>query len=187
MNFPELLARRRSIRDYQERAVSPEVVSEILKDTCLAPSSGNGQPWQFIVVHNKEWIRRFSEESKKNFVAAIEKDPRSPLKKYEANLRSKEFNVFYNVPCLVYIGAERSSVSATGLLPGGLLFHVCPAARGLGTCWINLGIEIRNLEIQKAIGMSEDFRIVAPMTLGYPKAVPALPIRNEPKILKMVS
>jgi nitroreductase len=61
------------------------------------------------------------------------------------------------------------------------------AARGLGTCWINLGIEIRNLEIQKAIGMSEDFRIVAPMTLGYPKAVPALPIRNEPKILKMVS
>ena len=125
MNFPELLARRRSIRDYQERAVSPEVVSEILKDTCLAPSSGNGQPWQFIVVHNKEWIRRFSEESKKNFVAAIEKDPRSPLKKYEANLRSKEFNVFYNVPCLVYIGAERSSVSATGLLPGGLLFHVC--------------------------------------------------------------
>ena len=66
-------------------------------------------------------------------------------------------------------------------------FMFAAAARGLGTCWINLGIEIRNLEIQKAIGMSEDFRIVAPMTLGYPKAVPALPIRNEPKILKMVS
>jgi len=188
MNFPELLARRRSIRDYQERAVSPEVVSEILKDTCLAPSSGNGQPWQFIVFHNKKWIRRLSEESKKNFVAAIEKDPRSPLKKYEANLRSREFNVFYNAPCLVYIGGlkDHRSLQLDCSL-AACYFMFAAAARGLGTCWINLGIEIRNLEIQKAIGMSEDFRIVAPMTLGYPKAVPALPIRNEPKILKMVS
>jgi nitroreductase len=61
------------------------------------------------------------------------------------------------------------------------------AARGLGTCWINLGIEIRDPEIQKAVGMSADFRIVAPITLGYPKAVPELPIRNEPQILKTIS
>jgi nitroreductase len=60
-------------------------------------------------------------------------------------------------------------------------------ARGLGTCWINLGSDIRDPEIQKAIGMSADFRIVAPMVLGYPKAVPELPVRNEPQVLKIIS
>ena len=188
MNFPELLAKRRSIRDYQDRTVPPEVVRDILKETCLAPSSGNGQPWQFIVVNNKEWIRRLSDESKKNFVAAIEKDPSSPLKKYEANLRSREFNVFYNAPCLVYIGGPKDHRSLQlDCSLAACYFMFAATARGLGTCWINLGIEIRDPEIQKAIGMPEDFRIVAPVTLGYPNVIPGLPVRNEPQVLKIIS
>jgi len=188
MNFPELLVKRRSIRDYQNLGVSPEIVNDILKDTCLAPSSGNGQPWEFIVVNHKEWIRKLSDESKTNFVAAIEKDPDSPLKKYEANLRRQDFNVFYNAPCLVYIGGPKDlrSLSLDCSL-AACYFMFAAAARGLGTCWVNLGIEIRNPEIQKAIGMPADFRIVAPMILGYPKTVPTLPVRNEPRILKMIS
>ena len=188
MNFPELLARRRSIRDYQNRDVSLEVVKDILKDACFAPSSGNGQPWQFIVVNNKEWIRKLSDESKRNFVAAIEKDPNSPLKKYEANLRSKDFNVFYNAPCLVYIGGPQDHRSLyVDCSLAACYFMFAATARGLGTCWINLGIEIRDPEIQKAIGMPEDFRIVAPVTLGYPNVIPGLPVRNEPQVLKTIS
>ncbi len=179
---------RRSIRDFQNREVSLEVIKDILKDTSLAPSSGNGQPWQFIVVNHKEWIRKLSDESKKNFVAAMEKEPDSPLKKYEANLRNKAFNVFYNAPCLVYIGGPKDlrSLSLDCSL-AACYFMFAAAARGLGTCWVNLGFDIRDPEIQKAIGMPADFRIVAPMILGYPKMVPALPVRNEPQILKMIS
>jgi nitroreductase len=188
MNFPELLAKRRSVRDYQNRDVSLEVVKDILKDTCLAPSSGNGQPWQFIIVNHKEWIRKLSDESKKNFVAAIEKDPNSPLKKYEANLRSKDFSVFYNAPCLVYIGGPKGLRSLhLDCSLAACYFMFAAAARGLGTCWVNLGIEIRDPEIQQAIGMPADFRIVAPMTLGYPNGVPELPVRNPPQILKTIS
>jgi nitroreductase len=188
MNFPELLAKRRSVRDYQNREVSPEVVKDILKDTCFAPSSGNGQPWQFIVVNHKEWVHKLSDESKKNFVAAIEKDPNSPLKKYEANLRSKDFNVFYNAPCLVYIGGPKDIRSLhLDCSLAGCYFMFAATARGLGTCWVNLGIEIRDPEIQKAIGMPADFRIVAPMALGYPNVVPELPGRNQPQILKTIS
>jgi len=188
MNFPELLAKRRSIRDYQNREVSPEVIKDILKDTCFAPSSGNGQPWQFIVVNHKEWIRKLSAESKKNFLAALEKDPNSPLKKYEANLRRKDFNVFYNAPCLIYIGGPKDLRSLyLDCSLAACYFMFAAAARGLGTCWINLGFDIRDPEIQKAVGMPADFRIVAPMILGYPKAVPDLPVRNEPQILKMIS
>lgn len=188
MHFPDLLAKRRSIRDFQDREVALEVINDILNDTCLAPSSGNGQPWQFIVVNRKEWIRKLSDESKKNFVAAIEKDPNSPLKKYEANLRSKDFNVFYNAPCVVYIGGPKDIRSLyLDCSLAACYFMFAATARGLGTCWINLGIEIRDPELHKAIGMPEDFRTVAPVALGYPKSVPALPVRNKPQVLKIVS
>ena len=43
-DFFELLKNRRSIRDFQDREVSLDLVQEIVRDTCMAPSSGNGQP-----------------------------------------------------------------------------------------------------------------------------------------------
>jgi nitroreductase len=68
---------------------------QIIRESCLAPSSGNGQPWHFIVVNNREMIKRLSDESKRNLVADIERNPASPSRNYEAVLREKSFNVFY--------------------------------------------------------------------------------------------
>ena len=185
-DFFELLKTRRSIRDFEKREVSLDLIQEIIRDTCMAPSSGNGQPWKFIVVNNREKIRKLSNESKKNFVALIEKDPSSPLKKYEAGLRSKEFNVFYNAPCLVYIvGSKEVRSLWVDCALAACYFMFAAAARGLGTCWVNLGSEIRSPEILKEIGLPEDCRIVAPMILGYPKSIPS-PSERKPEILKIV-
>jgi nitroreductase len=59
-------------------------------------------------------------------------------------------------------------------------------ARGLGTCWIGLGTNIQNPEIRKQIGMPEDYRIVAPIIIGYPRTIPDTPERMDPHILKTV-
>ena len=185
-DFFELLKNRRSIRDFQDREVSLDLVQEIVRDTCMAPSSGNGQPWKFIIVNNQEVIKKLSDESKKNFVALIEKDPSSPLKKYEAGLRSKEFNVFYNALCLVYIVGDKE-VRSLGVdcALAACYFMLSAAARGLGTCWVNLGSEIKNPEILREIGLPDSCRIVAPMILGYPKSIPS-PSERKPDVLKIV-
>jgi nitroreductase len=188
IDFPELLQKRRSIRDFQDREVPPELAREIIQDACLAPSAGNGQPWKFIVIHNRDWIRRLSEESKKNNLSQIEKDPNSPMKKYEARLRDKDFNVFYNAPCLVYIAGSRDVRSlAVDCALAACYFMFAATARGLGTCWVALGAELRDPLILKAVGLPESSRIVAPIILGYPKSVPAAPGRNAPEILKTLS
>ena len=187
-DFFELLKTRRSIRDFEKREVSLDLIQEIIRDTCMAPSSGNGQPWKFIIVNNREKIRRLSDESKKNFVALIEKDPSSPLKKYEAGLRSKEFNVFYNAPCLVFIGGDRALLSLQvdcALAASYFMFSACE--RGLGTCWIGLGRFINDPELRKFIGMPAEYQIVAPVILGYPSTTPVEAVRMEPQILKVVS
>jgi len=187
-DFFELLKTRRSVREFQEKEVPLTLVQEIIKDSCMAPSSGNGQPWKFIIINNKGWIRRLSDESKRNLVSLIEKDPNSSLKKYETNLRNKDFNVFYNAPCLVYIVGLREvpSLSVDCALAASY-FMFSAAARGLGTCWVHQGSQIRNLEILKALGLPESCNIMAPIIVGYPKSAPGVPARNQPEILKVIT
>jgi nitroreductase len=59
--------------------------------------------------------------------------------------------------------------------------------RGLGTCWVHLGSNIRDQKIKAEIGMPDNCRIVAPIIIGYPKEIPAASERHTPQILKIVS
>ena len=187
-DFFELLNKRRSIRDYEDRTVSLDLVKEIIRDSCFAPSSGDGQPWRFIIVNNKEWIKKLSDESKRNILSFIETNPDAPLKKYESTLRDKDFNVFYNAQCLVYIGgSEKVRSLQVDCALAAAYFMFSAAARGLGTCWIGLGTSIQDPKVQEQVGMYNDYRIVAPIVVGYPKIIPGIPKNREANILKVVS
>jgi nitroreductase len=187
-DFFELLKKRRSIRDFEDKKVPLEIIKEIIKESCLAPSSANGQPWRFIIVNNKDVIKSLSDDSKKNLISFIEKNPDSPTKKYEAALRSLEFNVFYNAPCLVFIVGPKQLRSLhvdCGLAACYFMFSA--SARDLGTCWIGLGTNIQDPDLLDLIGMPEEHKIVAPLIMGYPKSIPNPPERMEPQILKLIS
>ena len=118
----------------------------------------------------------------------MEKNPDSPAKKYEAALRSPEFNVFYNAPCLVFIvGPKQIGSLYVDCSLAACYFMLSASARDLGTCWIGLGTNIQDPELLNLIGMPEDHEIVAPLIVGYPKSIPDLPERFEPQILNIVS
>ena len=187
-DFSELLNKRRSIRDYEERVVPLDLIKEIIRDSCLAPSSGNGQPWRFIIINNKEWIKKLSDESKKNLLSSIETNPDASVKQYETILRDKHFNVFYNAPSLVFIGGSekvRSLQVDCALAACYFMFSACE--RGLGTFWVGLGSNIRNPEIREHIRMPKDYRIVAPVVVGYPRNIPGKPEAREAKIFKVIA
>ena len=188
VDYVDLLKMRRSIRDYEDKEVPLDTIRRIITESCLAPSSSNGQPWQFIVVNDREMIKRLSDESKRNLVADIERNPASPSRNYEAVLREKSFNVFYNAPTLVFIGgskAVRSLHVDCALAACYFMFAACE--RKLGTCWIALGMFIQDPDLRKLVGMPGDYQIVAPVVLGYPKGIPDVPARVDPQILRVVS
>ena len=186
VDFSEVLQKRRSIRDYQDKQVPLELLQSIIRDSCLAPSSGNGQPWRFSIVSDKEWMRKLSDEGKKNLLAILEKNPDSPLKKYESELSNPDFNVFYNAPCLVYIvGSKNTRTLHVDCSLAACYFMLAATARGLGTCWVNLGRDIRDLALRTKLGLTDDMEIVAPIIVGYPKNISS-PVRNEPQIIKVI-
>jgi nitroreductase len=187
-DYFELLKNRRSIRDFEDKKVPQKLINEIIKESCMAPSSGNGQPWRFIIVNDKDVIKSLSDESKKNILFHIENNPDSPSKRYEAALRDPDFNVFYNAPCLVFIvGPKQIRSLYVDCALAACYFMFSASNRDLGTCWIGFGTNIQDHDLLKLIGLPEDHKIVAPIILGYPKNIPDMSERIKPQILKILS
>ena len=45
---------RRSVRTYTDQSISQEDILALLKAAMRAPSAGNQQPWDFIVIQEKQ-------------------------------------------------------------------------------------------------------------------------------------
>jgi len=54
-----LVKGRRSIRQFKPDPVSDEDIQKILETARWAPSGANTQPWEFIVIRDKEWKNEF--------------------------------------------------------------------------------------------------------------------------------
>jgi nitroreductase len=47
-----------AVRSYKDKPVPPDIVQRIIQAGRLTGSSMNGQPWQFIVVENRDTLRQ---------------------------------------------------------------------------------------------------------------------------------
>jgi nitroreductase len=188
MTFTELLKNRRAIRDFQPKDVSLDVVQEILKESCLAPSASNGQPCRFTIVNCKQTIKVLSDESKKNLLDDFVKNKSALNPGYVDMLKNENFNVFYNAPCLIYVigsTAVHSLELDCALAASYIMFSA--VSRGLGTCWVALGAYIRDPQTKALLGIPDGCQIVAPVIIGYPKEIPPASERHAPQILKVIS
>ena len=188
MDFYELLEKRRSVRNFEDKEVPLELINEIINDTIKAPNAGNMQLWRFVVVNDKKWLKKISDANKKGFLADLDSNPNSPWKAYEAKFRDENFNIFYNAPALLYIvGTAKMQTIVEDCTLAGAYFMLSAAARGLGTCWVVQGKFIEDKEILAELAIPENYKIVAPIVFGYPKKVPSMPPRKDPKFLMMIS
>ncbi len=61
--FLKFLKERRSIRTYLDKMISDEEVEMILEAGRWAPSASNRQPWEFLIIKNKEILKAISKNS----------------------------------------------------------------------------------------------------------------------------
>lgn len=52
---------RKSIRKYKDIKISDEIIEQLLRAAMAAPSAGNEQPWEFIVLRDKETMKKITE------------------------------------------------------------------------------------------------------------------------------
>lgn len=59
-NFEKLILNRRSTRHYTEEQLLPSQAETLLKAALMAPSSKNSRPWQFVLIEEKETLKKLS-------------------------------------------------------------------------------------------------------------------------------
>ena len=57
----DMIFKRRSIRRFTNQEVGADLITKVLAAGMAAPSAGNQQPWQFIVIRKKEILIKVSE------------------------------------------------------------------------------------------------------------------------------
>ena len=68
--FADLLAKRRTVRDYTGKSVPRELIEQCLRAAGSAPSGANQQPWRFVAVQDaaiKSRIRVAAEAEEREF------------------------------------------------------------------------------------------------------------------------
>ena len=59
----ETIFKRRSIRNFKDTKVEECKIEKLLRASMQAPSAGNQQPWEFIVIQDKEKLSQLSQMS----------------------------------------------------------------------------------------------------------------------------
>lgn len=164
MQLDEAIRNRRSIRSYQSREVSPELIGEMLDLARHAPSAMNGQPWHFVVIRDREVKERLSEI----------KRLRCPLEK-----RVYVADYLKDAPLVVAICVERSRSYdrelENGLLAAAFLM-LAATSRGLGSVYLSAsrhGDPQLAADIVELLDLSSDTVPVSLVPIGFPAERPS--------------
>lgn len=186
MKLDEIIAGRRSVRSYEDAPLSEEVVKKLISMGIHAPSGSNMQPWAFVVIEDRDFMKEWSDRTKELLLGQMEQN--TYLAQYKGLMENQSFNIFHNAPCLLLIYGNMASPNYV---------HDCSMAAqnimlsayemGLGSCWIGFATQLGNsAELKEKLGVPETYRLVAPLVLGYPKGVwPPVP-RKEPVICSWI-
>ena len=61
MDLLEIMKNRRSVRRYTGEPIPEEFITKILQAGLLSPSAHNTKLWDFVVVRDKEMLKKLSE------------------------------------------------------------------------------------------------------------------------------
>jgi nitroreductase len=193
-DFVRLAKTRRSVRNFQTTPVDNGCIEKVLEAARWAQSGANAQPWEFIVVKNRETIDRIAElytEGQKR-CWDIEKtrimEARHPVYREEPTLKQPGFQ---DAPVLIVVCGDPRTIQATVLIthflpneggPGAHFYKnmanttqimtLAVASCGLGAQWISVNSTIEG-RLKSLLDVPEEIAIHTIVAIGYPAHEPA--------------
>jgi nitroreductase len=156
MELSEVIKGRRSIRDFKKQDVPEETVKKLIDAASWAPSAGNIQPWEFVIV-------------------------RKPAVKKKLAHAALNQTFVGEAPVVIVVCADEARSSMGYGFRGRALYCIQDTAAatqnilltahslGLGACWIG---SFNEDEAKKAVNAPEGIRPVVIIPVGYANEVP---------------
>lgn len=150
--FISLLEKRRSIRRYIDKPIETDKVDKLIEAALRSPSSMSRNPWEFIIVTEKEKLDRLS-KSKPHGASFLKN---APLAVVVCGDPQK---------CDVWI--EDCSIAS-------IFIHVAAESIGLGSCWIQIRermySEFKSSSdyISELLNIPSSLEVESIIAVGYP-------------------
>lgn len=182
MDVMDAINRRRSVRDYASIKVDEATIRSLITAAVAAPTAVNRQAWSFVVVTNRDLLKRWSASAKAELLANLEDSPQ--LAGFRDRLEAPDFDIFYNAPVLVVICAtDPDPMAAQSVCLAAENLMLAARALGLGSCWIGFAEAWLNRpEARAEMNIPTDHIPVAPLIVGRPSHWPEPPTRHTPEI-----
>ena len=152
MEFEELVRRRSMIRAFRPDPVPDELVRKLLRNAVRAPSAGNLQPWEFIVVRDEETKRRLAEAALRQMFLAEAPVVIATCRNLERNARR-------------YGDRGRHFYSLIDASFATLMILLTARNEGLGACLVGA---YQDEEVWRILGLPEHVRSVGLVGVGWP-------------------
>jgi nitroreductase len=151
--FIPLIQKRRSIRRYLKKEVEPRKLDLLVEAALRAPSSRGLNPWEFIVVTDRDLLAKLS----------LAKEHGSSFLK--------------NAPLGIIICAdpEKCDVWVEDASIASIFIHLAAASLGLGSCWIQIRERWHNADVSsesyvsKLLGIPGHIKVESIVAVGYPQ------------------
>lgn len=149
--FMQLIKRRRNIRKFRDKAVEQEKIELLLEAALRSPSSRNLNPWEFIVVTDKQTLLELS-LSNPHEAALLKTAPLGIVVIIDTQM------------CDVWV--EDSSIASTYI-------QLAAESFGLGSCWIQIrkrfykDTATAGERISEILNIPEKYAVVSIIAIGY--------------------
>ena len=163
MEVFEAIKGRRSVRAFLQKPVPDSLVKKVLESAIYAPSAGNIQPWEFIIVREQRTKERLAEAALGQYFIA--EAPVVIVVCANQKLSGRGYGLR---------GSTLYCIQDTAAATQNILLSV--HALGLGACWVGA---FREDAVKVVLNIPEGVRPVAIIPVGWPAEKPRMP-RKRP-------
>lgn len=194
-DLARLMASRRSCRNFKETEVPADILEDLIKIGCLAPSGTNSQAWTFTCLKSREAVLNYG-SMVRDFFKGINRKAESLLlrkglrlagnpaldnyyQEYYESVKEaidrmehhNEDRLFHGATACILVGSapDASCPREDALLAAGNIL-LGAHAMGLGTCLIGFAVEAMKADrsIPVKLGIPAGEKVFAVIALGYP-------------------
>lgn len=159
MNIREVFVRRRSVRKFSPKEVPDKDIEEIIGAAALAPTARNIQPWEFLVVSNKDTLKEI------------------------ARLASPNGAFIAGAPACIAVFCQETKYYLEDGCAATTQALLCATSLGLGTCWVAGDKKDYCENIRQLLSVPPAYKLVSLIALGYPAESPTVQKRGLKEIL----
>ncbi|MBW1802440.1 MAG: nitroreductase family protein [Deltaproteobacteria bacterium] len=171
--FVDLLRQRKSVRRYRPDPVPDDVIQKILEAARYAPSAGNSQPWEFIVIKDEAARKNISKSIALQIKEEVGKDP-----DIARGIAVQPF--LYTAPVLIVVcGDPRLQEAYPAWMDRYALFRqslsnciytiqLAAATFGLATAWATIQSGPTQEVVRDILGIPSGYTVDHIIPVGHP-------------------